>query len=69
MSRAHPEGVARRRMGIVGQCIEKQIGKLDPREMLRQVQRRGEYQPFRIDAARDAWARLLGFFAERLGQA
>ena len=24
---------------------------------------------FRIDAARDAWARLLGFFAERLGQA
>ena len=23
---------------------------------------------FRVDAARDAWARLLGFFAERLGQ-
>ena len=23
---------------------------------------------FRIDAARDAWAQVLGFFAERLGQ-
>jgi carboxymethylenebutenolidase len=23
---------------------------------------------YRVDAARDAWARLLGFFAERLGR-
>ena len=43
-----PERIARRRVGVVGQGIQKQIGEAMPRQMLLKRHPVGEHQPDRV---------------------